>query len=47
MTKLAREETGMSERPFHTLLKQVSADGSVTKDPVTPIWTTAALQCKS
>ena len=45
--KLAREETGMSERTFHTLLKQVSADGSVTKDPVTRIWTTAASQCKS
>ena len=45
--KLAREETGMSERTFHTLLKQVATDGSVTKDPVTRIWTTAALQCKS
>jgi len=42
--KLAREETGMSERTFHNLLKQLEYDGSVTKDPVTRIWTTAALQ---
>ena len=42
--KLAKEETGMSERTFHTLRQQLENDGLVSKDPNTRTWTSAALQ---